>query len=133
VREDVAQEVGVPLSEEEQKVLREIERSFYENDPDFAREVSSRTLYKHTRRNLKWATLGFVGGLVVLVTSFASSLILGMAGFLLMLGSAFVFERNLRKEGKSRLQDLRESVQARDLGDLFGDTRRKLRDRFNKD
>lgn len=123
----------MPLSEEEQRVLREIERSFYENDPDFAREVSSRTLYRHTRRNLKWATLGFVGGLVVLVTSFASSLILGMAGFLLMLGSAFVFERNVRKEGRSRLQDLRDSVQVKGIPDVLGDTRRRLRERFNRE
>lgn len=123
----------MPLSEDEQRVLRDIERSFYENDPDFAREVSSRTLYRHTRRNLKWATLGFVLGLVVLVTSFAANVVVGFGGFLVMLASAFVFERNLRKEGKSRLQDLRDSVQARGLKDALGDTRQRLRDRFNRE
>ena len=123
----------MPLSEEEQRVLRDIERSFYENDPDFAREVSSRTLYRHTRRNLKWATLGFVVGLVVLVTSFAANVIVGFAGFLVMLASAFVFERNLRKEGKSRWQDLRQTVQAKGIPDVLGDTRRRMRDRFNRE
>lgn len=122
----------LPLSEEEQNVLREIERSFYENDPDFAREVSSRTLYRHAGRNLKWAALGFVGGLIVLVLSFASSLVLGFFGFLVMLACAFVFERNLRKMGRAGLESLSTSLRARGFNDVLGDTRRRLRDRFSR-
>src|SRR5688572_17922410 len=77
---------GVPLSEDEQRILHEIERSFYENDPAFAKGVSQTTLYRHAGRNLKFSALGFVSGLVVLLVSFASSLVLGMIGFLAMLG-----------------------------------------------
>ena len=35
----------VPLSEDEERILKDIEREFYENDPAFAREVSETTLY----------------------------------------------------------------------------------------
>jgi hypothetical protein len=119
----------MPLSEEEQRVLREIERSFYENDPDFARQVSSKTLYKHAGRNLRWAALGFVAGLVLLVTSFASYLILGIAGFLAMLFSALIFERNLRAMGKAGLQSISDQVKAR--GGL-DDARRRFRQRFQR-
>src|SRR5947199_5773009 len=93
--------VGVPLSEDEQRILHEIEQQFYESDPAFARGVGKTTLYRHAGRNLKWATLGFLAGFVLLVVAFASSLFLGFVGFAVMLACAFVFERNLRKMGRS--------------------------------
>ena len=123
----------MPLSEDEQRILHEIERSFYENDPAFARGVSETTLYRHAGRNLKFSALGFVAGLVVLLVSFASSLVLGMIGFLAMLGSAFVFERNLRKMGKAGWEQMTQSVRDKGLGDMLGNTRKRLRDRFRRD
>ena len=123
----------MPLSEEEQRVLREIERSFYESDPEFARQVSSKTLYKHAGRNLRWAALGFVGGLVLLVTSFASYLFLGIAGFLAMLFSALIFERNLRAMGKAGLRSISDTVRARGgVTGPLGDARRRFRQRFDR-
>lgn len=123
----------MPLSEEEQRVLREIERSFYESDPDFARQVSSETLYKHAGRNLRWAALGFIAGLVLLVTSFASYLFLGIAGFLAMLFSALIFERNLRAMGKAGLSSISDTVRARGgVGGPLGDARRRFRQRFDR-
>jgi hypothetical protein len=125
--------VVVPLSEDEQRILHEIERSFYENDPAFARGVSETTLYRHAGRNLKYAGVGFVAGMVLLVVSFASSLILGMVGFLAMLGSAFVFERNLRKMGRAGWQQMTQTMRDKGIGDKLGTTRTKLRDRFKRD
>ena len=81
----------MPLSEEEQRILSEIERRFYASDPKTAHQLSTTTLYRHAGRNCKWAAAGFVAGLAILLVSFASSLILGAIGFLIMLGSAFVF------------------------------------------
>lgn len=126
-------EVAVPLSEDEQRIINEIERSFYESDPAYANKVRSTTLYRHAGRNLKWAALGFVAGLVVLVTSFASSLVLGMAGFLAMLASAFVFERNLRRMGKAGWSQATETLRAKGFGDSISDTRKKIQKRFKKD
>ena len=123
----------MPLSEDEQRILHEIERSFYENDPAFARGVSQTTLYRHAGRNLKYAAAGFVVGMVVLVVSFASSLVLGMVGFLAMLGSAFVFERNLRKMGRAGWQQMTQSMRDKGIGDAMNNTRSRLRDRFRKD
>jgi hypothetical protein len=123
----------VPLSEDEQRILHEIERSFYENDPAFARGVSQTTLFRHAGRNLKYAGLGFVAGTVLLVVSFASSLVLGMVGFLAMLGSAFVFERNLRRMGKAGWEQMTQSVRDKGIADMLGNTRNRLRDRFRRD
>jgi len=123
----------LPLSEEEQRILHEIERSFYEHDPEFARGVSETTLYRHAGRNCKWAGLGFVAGLVLLVVSFASNRVVGFVGFLLMLGSTLVFERNLRKMGRAGWQDVAQSVKDRGFPDVLGDTRKRLRERFKRE
>ncbi|MGH9148996.1 MAG: DUF3040 domain-containing protein [Acidimicrobiales bacterium] len=118
----------MPLSEDEQRILQEIERNFYESDPAFAREVSSRTLFRHAGRNIRWAVLGFVVGLAVLVFSFATSLIIGSLGFVLMLASAWFFERNFRKVGRASIQQVATSVRAGGLGERG----RRLRQRFKK-
>lgn len=123
----------MPLSEDEQKMLEEIERRFYEFDPELAKAVGSTTLYRHAGRNLKWATVGFVAGLVLLVASFASNLLLGFCGFLVMLACAFWFERNLRLMGKAGWQSVTESMRTGGLRDYFGDTGRKMRERFKRE
>ncbi|HYX44684.1 MAG TPA: DUF3040 domain-containing protein, partial [Acidimicrobiales bacterium] len=70
----------MPLSEDEQRILHEIEQQFYESDPAFAREVGKTTLYRHAGRNLKWAALGFICGFVLLVGGFTASLFWGFLG-----------------------------------------------------
>jgi hypothetical protein len=123
----------VPLNEDEQRILSEIEQQFYESDPAFARGVGQTTLYRHAGRNLKWAGLGFVLGFVLLVWAFASSLLLGFAGFLVMLSCAFVFERNLRKMGKAGWAQVTGNLRAGHLKDSVGDAGKRLRKRFKRD
>lgn len=121
----------VPLSEDEQRILQQIEKNFYDSDPAFAREVREKTLYRHAGRNLKWAGGGFLGGLAVLVLSFTSSLFLAFVGFLVMLGCAFVLFENARKVGKAGLQSV--SQRTGNISDAFGDRSKKLRERFKRD
>ena len=123
----------MPLSEDEQRILQEIEQQFYEHDPALAREVGSTTLYRHAGRNLKWAAMGFVAGFALLVAFFARSLLIGFAGFLVMLICAFVFERNLRKLGRAGWQQMTESMRAGNLRDYFGDAGSRLRRRFKRE
>jgi hypothetical protein len=125
--------VNVPLSEDEQRILHEIEQQFYETDPGFAREVGSTTLYSHAFRNLKWATLGFVAGLVFLVVTLSTSFWIAFGGFLVMLASAFIFERNARKLGKAGLDQVTRSMRAAGIRERFGNTGNRMRDRFKKD
>jgi hypothetical protein len=127
------EEQGVPLSEDEQRILQQIEQQFQAEDPEFARQVSSTSLYRHAGRNLKWAALGFVAGIAFLIVTLSTSAILAFVGFLMMMGSAFWFERNLRKMGRAGWQQL--SSQARNVGvkDKFGSAGQRMRDRFKKD
>jgi hypothetical protein len=123
----------VPLSEDEQRILSEIERSFYEHDPAFAREVSAATLTRHAGRYAKLAGFGFLAGLLLMLTSFASLFWLGALGFLVMLGSAFVFVTNVRKLSRTGLQEVARSVRSHKLGEALEERRRRLRERFKKD
>jgi len=123
----------MPLSEDEQRILQEIEAQFYANDPQLAQQVSETTLYRHAARNIKWAALGFVVGFVVLLTSFASSLFFGFVGFLAMLACAFVIVSNVRKMGKAGLESITASVKGKRLKNIFGDAGKNLRRPFRKD
>jgi Ca2+-dependent lipid-binding protein len=142
LREDSGRATGVaevervgalPLSEDEQRILHEIERSFYERDRDIYERLSSETIYRHAGRNLKWTLVGFVAGLVVLVVNFASSIVLGFVGFLIMLSCAMVFTTNARKMGKAGWQEVSNSIRAKGLADSLAESRRRLRERFRRD
>jgi hypothetical protein len=99
--------VPVPLSEHEQRILAELEESLVRQDPQFAERVRSKTVYRHAGRQAKWAALGFVVGLAVLVGFYSHSVALGLVGVALMFGSAVVFERNLRRLGRASWYDLK--------------------------
>jgi hypothetical protein len=123
----------VPLSEDEQRILHEIERRFYEHDPEYAKTIESSTLYRSLGRNCKWAALGFVAGLIILLVSFASSVWLGAFGFGVMLVTAIVINQNVRKMGRAGWQQMTEQMRSHNMNDLMNDTRRKLRERFKRD
>jgi hypothetical protein len=126
--------VRVPLSEDEERILHEIEQQLHASDPDLVREVGQTTLYRHAGRNLKWATLGFVAGLVFMVLTFTTSTWLGVLGFLGMLGSAIAFERNLRKMGKAGWRQWTMSVGGTNgMKDYLSTTQAKMRDKFKRE
>ena len=49
--------VTVPLSDEEARILREIEQQLYESDPDLARHVSTTTVYSEPVNRLRIASV----------------------------------------------------------------------------
>lgn len=123
----------MPLSEDEERILQEIEQQLHATDPQLVREVSSTTLYRHAGRNLKWAALGFLGGLVFLVLTFTQSMWLGAIGFLAMLASSIFFYDNLRKMGRAGWRQWTQSVGPNGVKDYFGSAQQRVRDRFKRD
>ena len=121
----------MPLSEDEQRILQEIERNFYDSDPAFAREVSTTTLYRHAGRNLKWAAAGFVLGLVILIAGFTESVFLGFFGFLVMVAAAFLFYLNAAKMGRAGLRSV--SQRTGNITEIMGRRSQKLKDRFRRE
>lgn len=123
----------MPLSEDEQRILSEIEQHLYASDPQLVREVSSTTIYRHAGRNLKWAATGFVAGLIFMLATFTTSIVLAFAGFLGMLASAIIFERNLRKMGRAGWRQWSETMRTSGVRERFGTVGDRMRDRFKRD
>lgn len=124
---------AMPLSEEEQRILREIEANLSQTDPALVQQVSETTLYRHSARVIKWAGAVFLAGLALLLFTFTKLLVLGVVGFLVMLGCLLVIERNVRKLGKAGLESLTSSLRTGALRGMFGNTGRKFRDRWHRD
>jgi hypothetical protein len=122
----------VPLSEDEQRILSEIEQQLYQSDPALARDIADTTIYSHAYRNLKWSLLGFVAGLVALVLTLGTSYLLAFGGFLIMLVSALAVERNARRLGKAGMQQMTQSMKAAGLRDALGNSSARLRDRLRR-
>jgi Protein of unknown function (DUF3040) len=93
----------VPLSEHEQRLLEQIERALYAEDPKFASTVSSTDLRTHARRRIRRALVLLVLGMVGLLAGvMVPSTVLGVAGFCVMLASAgFAASQYKRLAGRS--------------------------------
>jgi hypothetical protein len=77
----------MPLDEREQRILEEIERRFYEQDPKLAQTVATTTLSSVRRRRIRWAVVGAVLGMFVMLVTFQRYTWLALIGFIVMLAS----------------------------------------------
>ena len=93
----------MPLSEEEQRVLNEMEQTLYRHDPAFAARVKSESVYRYAGRFIRWSVVGFILGLVIMILWFTTSIFLGLLGVAIMFASLVVFSTNLRTGGQGRL------------------------------
>jgi Protein of unknown function (DUF3040) len=122
----------MPLSEDEQRILREIEANLSVTDPKLVQQVSDTTLYRHATRMVKYSVLGFVAGLVLLLTTFTSVLALGVLGFLVMLACLLVIERNVRKMGRAGLESFTTSLRGGTFKGMFGSAGKRWRERWQR-
>lgn len=83
-----ATERDMPLDEHEQKILDEIERQLYEEDPKLAEMVAKAVRGDATRWRMRLAVVAFLAGAVLMFSSFTVSWIIAGIGFLIMVGSA---------------------------------------------
>lgn len=82
------------LDDQEQKILAEIERQFYEEDPEFARAV--KRINRPTRIGVRLSAAGVVAGLAVVVGFFTTNTIVAFLGFALLVSSAAILVSSLR-------------------------------------
>jgi hypothetical protein len=81
----------VPLSEEELRLLEQMERALVAEDPKLASTMRGTTLRASARRRAILAGGVFVVGVAVLMTGAVTKLIpVGIAGFVVMLASAYI-------------------------------------------
>lgn len=82
----------MPLSDEEARLLHQLEQSLAAEDPDFASTLRGSKFMARNRRVAVLAALAFIGGLVVMFSGTVSKMTwLGVLGFVAMLVSAYLF------------------------------------------
>ena len=112
---------AVPLSEDEQRILSEIEHQLRASDPDLARQVSETTVYSAPLRRTRLAVAGLIVGLVVTIALLTVNAIAAFfVGVGLMFASAFYLERNIRHLGRMGMNQLASTVRSAGVRDMFG-------------
>lgn len=110
----------MPLSDREQKILAEIERHFYEEDPALAHAV--RNIDRNRRLGLRLPLLGAIAGLVLIGATFTRSTFIALAGFAIVVVSATYLVHALR----ARRRDLNDDPK------IDSSSRQKTRRRFRR-
>lgn len=100
---------GVPLSDDEQRILREIEDQL-SADEKFASAVSSAGLYRHSAKRVWWSLIGMVACLAGIVATLQIHYLAAFVAFIGMLAFALVIERQLRLIGRAGVQDLAQKM-----------------------
>jgi len=97
----------MPLSEHEQRLLDQIERALYAEDPKFASTVRGARLRRPSRRRRLYGIVAFLVGVALLVfgvivpLKLASIPIVSVLGFLVMFVGALLTLTTLTKGGAS--------------------------------
>ncbi len=91
----------MPLSEHEQRLLDQIERALYQEDPKFASTVRATDLRTHMRRRLRRAGLVLALGFLLLLTGVVISMaVIGIAGFVVMVGALLLAMSSWKRLGQ---------------------------------
>jgi hypothetical protein len=93
----------MPLSEQEQRILEDIERRLQQEDPRFAQSVERASLTSHVSRRIRWGALAFVVGFVMLML-FVVSVWAAIAGFGIMLVSALFVWQQIQRMGGDQIR-----------------------------
>lgn len=102
----------MPLSEEEQRILRQIEEQL-QADPSFALKVNTRSHQGVSRRRLVWSVVALVVSLVVAIAALQVSAWLSFLAFVAMVGSGVILERELTARGRDQLSRIPDELRRR--------------------
>jgi hypothetical protein len=86
----------MPLDDKEQRILAEIERQFYEEDPELARAVEK--IERPARVGVRLSVLGVIVGLAIVI-AYISYTWVAVAGFALLVASATALVNAVRLRG----------------------------------
>jgi hypothetical protein len=76
---------------------------------------------------------GFIAGLLLMIFTFTTTLVLGVVGFLVMLGCALAIEHNVRKLGRAGIETLTGAMRNSTLKNMLGNAGSRWRERWGRD
>ena len=95
----------MPLSENEQRLLEQMERALYAEDPKFATALRGSDPRRRTRKRVAIASVVFGLGVVLLMTGLVTNLLpVSILGFVAMLVSAIFAISSYRQVGSADLK-----------------------------
>ena len=122
----------MPLSEDEQRILGEIEANLRASDPDLARQVGSTTVYTDSLRKLKWGVVALVAALIATILLLTVSHLAAFVGFLGMVAAAIFVESNARRLGRAGMNEATQALRGGGLKGYFNDVGSKAKDRLRR-
>ncbi|MBA2640541.1 MAG: DUF3040 domain-containing protein [Nocardioidaceae bacterium] len=91
----------MPLSEEEQRLLEQMEQALAAEDPKFASTLRGATLRARLRRQVVLSAVAFVAGTGLLMVGVIVQMTpVSVVGFVVMLGAAYLFITAWRRGGE---------------------------------
>ena len=121
----------MPLSDHEQRILDEIEKNLYQEDPAFARQVKEREVQRDPKTRARLGVVCFAGGFVGLLMFFYSRVVIvGVIAFAAMVLGVVLIAGAFRMAAPPR--DLVKRPADR-LGRFFSDWEERVRQRYKKD
>lgn len=102
----------MPLSEEEQRILAEIEASLLASDPHLVKNVSTGPVTKQGRRRIRLAVLGFVVATVAVILLLQVNFILAFIAFLAAFGALAYVQADIRAMVTGHFSKAREDLRA---------------------
>ena len=121
----------MPLSEHEQRLLEQMERALYAEDPKFATSLREASGRRGNRRRVALGVLALLAGLALLVTGVAvAQEIVGVLGFVLMLLGASFAIRALRAPAPEAAEQA--AAQAPQAKKQSGGFMNRVEDRWNR-
>lgn len=102
----------MPLSEEEQRILAEIEASLLASDPHLVKNVSTGPVAGETRRRVRLAVVGFVLATVAVILLLPVNFVLAFVAFLIAFGALAYVQSDIRAMITSHFSKAREDLRA---------------------
>lgn len=88
----------MPLSDEEARLLAQLEQSLAAEDPEFASTLRGSKLIAHNRRVAAICVVSFLAGIAMLLGGAVSKMTwIGVLGFVAMVAAAYFFVRAWRR------------------------------------
>jgi len=111
----------VPLSEEEQRLLEQMEQALAAEDPKFASTLRGSTLRARLRRQVVLAGAAFLAGTGLLMLGVILTMTpVSVVGFVVMLGAAYVFITAWRRGGEVTSEQEAPPTNGRSMGRSTG-------------
>ncbi len=102
----------MPLSEDEQRILRQIEEQL-QADPSFALKVNHRSHQGVSGRRLAWSIVAIVVSLAAVIAALQISAWLSFAAFACMVVAGVFLERELTARGRDQLSRIPDELRRR--------------------